>query len=550
MPPMLFSCCLIVIIFGCLYIPILYNHFRKIKVITVESSRRMIQIYQQAPGPFPWPIFGSLGLLASHKVPLQSFTELSKKFGNIYTLTLGSTRCIVVSNLELIREVLNQNGKFFGGRPNFIRYHKLFGGDRNNSLALCDWSLLQKRRRNLARRHCSPRNSSPYFEKMSKIGCSETDILMQQLSEETNGGKPILIKPIIQRTCANMFFRYMCSVRFEHDDREFCKVVEFFDEIFWEINQGYIFDFLPWLAPFYRNYINKITHWSITIRCFIMNRIIKEREQFKNQSEDDFTDALLKSLIEDMNVSRDTIIFMLEDFIGGHSAVGNLVMLTLMYLAKHRNVAKKIQLEADSIATRERRTISFYDIDEMPYTMATIFEVLRCSSSPIVPHVATEDTIISGYGVAKDTIVFINNYNLNHNKLFWKQPQHFQPERFLEQPCKKTGSKQVVSGPSSSAEILTGTSSEKPNESMLNRKNSSLPQIKKNIPFFLPFSIGKRTCIGQNLVRGFGFILIANILRQYDINYEDNATVHIKTGSIALTPKAIPLVLVNRNKIL
>lgn len=60
------------------------------------------------------------------------FSELAKKFGDIYTLTFGSTKCLVVNNLELIREVLNQNGKFFGGRPDFLRFHKLFGGDRSN----------------------------------------------------------------------------------------------------------------------------------------------------------------------------------------------------------------------------------------------------------------------------------------------------------------------------------------------------------------------------------------------------------------------------------
>ncbi|XP_067616257.1 cytochrome P450 307a1-like [Eurosta solidaginis] len=516
------------------YLITLYEHIRKIRLIKNGGRTQNLEIYPQAPGPFPWPLFGNLHLLASKNAPIKSLSVLAIKFGGIYSLTLGSTRCVVISNLELIREVLNQNGKFFGGRPNFIRYHKLFGGDRNNSLALCDWSILQKRRRNLARRYCSPRISSPHFMKMSKIGCLETDILMGYLSKNIKDGKPVYIKYIIQRTCANMFFRYMCSIHFDHTDREFCEVVRLFDQIFWEINQGYILDFLTWLSPFYKNHLDKISNWSSKIRSFILQRIINKREQPDERIEDDFTGALLKSLNDDENMSRDKIIYMLEDFIGGHSAVGNVVMLTLMYLAKNQSVAKKIQSEVDLVARNNgRRTISFYDIDSMPYTMATIYEVLRCSSSPIVPHVATKHTAIAGYGIAKGTIVFINNYALNHDKLFWKKPYCFHPERFLEQAFNKSGVRNAVLDLGRFEKFDIDKSP----------KNS---RIKKNISYFLPFSIGKRTCIGQNLVRGFGFILVANILSQYDINYESNSVLKIKTGSIALLTDSEPLVLTKR----
>lgn len=98
---------------------------------TTDDSSKM-EVFAQAPGPFPWPVLGNLALLGKYDVPFQGFTELAKQFGDVYTLTLGTTRCLIVNNLDLIREVLNQNGKFFGGRPDFLRFHKLFGGDRNN----------------------------------------------------------------------------------------------------------------------------------------------------------------------------------------------------------------------------------------------------------------------------------------------------------------------------------------------------------------------------------------------------------------------------------
>lgn len=117
-----------------LYIRLLHNCVKKVRILEGfdKDNKVIVKEYMQAPGPTPWPIIGNLLLLAKFRVPFEGFTELSNELGDIYTLTLGSKRCLIVNNLELIRQVLNQNGKFFGGRPDFLRYHKLFGGNRNN----------------------------------------------------------------------------------------------------------------------------------------------------------------------------------------------------------------------------------------------------------------------------------------------------------------------------------------------------------------------------------------------------------------------------------
>lgn len=123
------------------YFKILYESKRKIKIVTVETVKtdgqikqnEVVKEYEQAPGPrYIWPILGNLAELGKYAAPSIAFTELAKRYGDIYSMTLGSTRCLVVNNLDLIREVLNQNGKSFGARPDFIRFHKLFGGDRGN----------------------------------------------------------------------------------------------------------------------------------------------------------------------------------------------------------------------------------------------------------------------------------------------------------------------------------------------------------------------------------------------------------------------------------
>jgi cytochrome P450 family 307 subfamily A len=119
-----------------------------------------------------------------------------------------------------------------------------------SALALCDWSDLQKTRRRIARFYCSPRFASPQFGQLSSVAAQETQRLLERI--RSNGDAALRVKPLIQATCANMFANYMCSTSFDYDDAQFKELVQNFDEIFWDINQGYAVDFLPWLLPAYQ----------------------------------------------------------------------------------------------------------------------------------------------------------------------------------------------------------------------------------------------------------------------------------------------------------
>ncbi len=111
----------LVIVFS--WLTIIYLYGSVIKFFICKSSIK---------GPMPLPIIGNLYLLGKYGTPFEAFTALSKIYGDMYSLYLGSTPCMVVNNFTLIKEVLIKKGSQFGGRPNYLRYHKLFGGDRNN----------------------------------------------------------------------------------------------------------------------------------------------------------------------------------------------------------------------------------------------------------------------------------------------------------------------------------------------------------------------------------------------------------------------------------
>ncbi|KAF0766099.1 cytochrome P450 307a1-like [Aphis craccivora] len=475
-------------------------------------------------GPTAYPIIGTLHAMDGHRDnPFRRFTELARLYGPVYAMTMGSIPCVIVNDYPSIKEVLITNGSKFGGRPNFSRYNVLFAGDRNNSLALCDWSWLQETRRKIARIYCSPKVCSSNYELLDSIASDELEVFLESLAAVTvhDSECEVQVKQPLLMACANMFTRFMCSAQFDYGDHEFQTMVRTFDEIFWDINQGYAMDFLPWLRPFYIGHMRKLSMWSTYIRRFMMNKIVSKRSSYtkamsaeidngyKSRDDDeeeptDFTDALLINLRKEPRLKMHHVLFELEDFIGGHSAVGNMVMIALSMVATRPHVAQAIRNEAQQV-TGGQRLVRLYDKPDMPYTEATLFETLRVISSPIVPHVATEDTTIKGFKISKGTCIIINNYEINTSSTYWEDPNVFDPNRFIHH---KPGGKSYIRKPE----------------------------------YFLPFSTGKRTCIGQQLVSGFGLVLLAGILQRYEV--KATARLAIPEARMALPPDTYPLIFI------
>lgn len=84
------------------------------------------------PGPTPYPIIGNLACLGGYEVPYEAFNDLGKQYGPIVGLRLGSVPTVVVNGVENIKEVLITKSSHFDSRPDFRRYHELFGGDKQN----------------------------------------------------------------------------------------------------------------------------------------------------------------------------------------------------------------------------------------------------------------------------------------------------------------------------------------------------------------------------------------------------------------------------------
>uniref|UniRef100_A0A672IQ27 Uncharacterized protein n=1 Tax=Salarias fasciatus TaxID=181472 RepID=A0A672IQ27_SALFA len=168
-----------------------------------------------------------------------------------------------------------------------------------------------------------------------------------------------------------------------------------------------------------------------------------------------------------------------------------------------------MQQEIDSVIG-QKRSPRMEDRKSLPFTDAVLHEIQRFMDIvPMgVPHYALSDISFKGYTIPKDTIIFPLLHSVLKEENRWATPWSFNPQHFLDQ-------------------------------------NGN---FKKN-PAFLPFSAGKRACVGESLARMEIFLFMVSLLQTFtfstsegpdsiDLNPEYSSFANLpRTYLITATPR-------------
>ena len=100
---------------------------------------------------------------------------------------------------------------------------------------------------------------------------------------------------------------------------------------------------------------------------------------------------------------------------------------------RYSEVQARVQAELDQVVGRHRLP-TLEDQPRLPYVMAFLYEAMRFSSFvPLtIPHATTANASVLGYHIPKDTVVFVNQWSVNHDPVKWSNPEDFDPTRFLD----------------------------------------------------------------------------------------------------------------------
>ena len=123
-------------------------------------------------------------------------------------------------------------------------------------------------------------------------------------------------------------------------------------------------------------------------------------------------------------------------FMAGHETTANTLAWSWYLISQSPDVEQQLHQEVDAVLGG--RSACFDDFSKLTYTCAVIDETLRLYPPvPILSREAVGSDEIRNRTVPTGSIMLVVPWLLHRHELYWEQPNHFIPERFLPEATKK-----------------------------------------------------------------------------------------------------------------
>lgn len=394
------------------------------------------------PSPPKLPLIGNLHQLGI--LPHRSLETLSKKYGPLMLLQLGSAPTLVVSSAETAKEIMKTHDIVFADRVQTKVSNSLYFGSSDVAFSpygdywrqvrkICVLELLSLKR----------------VQSYQSVREEEVAELMENLRRSSKIGASVNLAELLVNLSNNIVSKAALGRKFEVEagEKSFGESARRVMELFGEFSFEDFFPSLAWLDSL-TGLTSSIKKTSNSLHSYL-DQVIDEHKLTKTDGDlasgkKDFVEILLhlqKHGMLDINLSQDNLkAIILDMFIGGTDTTSVTMEWAMAEVVRNPTILKKAQDEVRRIVGKKAR-IEETDINQMNYLKCIIKEALRLYAVLpfLAPRESTATVKVGGYDIPAKTRVFVNVWAIQRDPTLWDRPLEFIPERFDNNPIDYKG---------------------------------------------------------------------------------------------------------------
>ncbi|KAL0456880.1 UNVERIFIED_CONTAM: cytochrome [Sesamum latifolium] len=436
---------------------------------------------RRPPGPPGLPFLGNLLDYNPSDLHLR-LTKLSHKYGPLMSMTFVGKPVLIISSARVAKEALKYNDLAFSSRPSTIASRKV--AYNNSDIAMSPYTDYWREMRKLVVLRLFTLKQVNSFRPARE---EEVARMVKEISRRADAQQPVNINEIALSLSSRMISRFALGKSYDEENgpekRRFDRILQLLQVVSVEIFFG---DYSPWLGVIDR-LLGKVSQLEKAFKDLdslyeelIAEHLSPNRPESMNGDILDMLIQLREDRSSSVRIDWDHIKGVLMNmFVAGTDTTAATITWAMTALIKKPQVLNKVQQEIRSVVGK-KGNVSEYDIQKLSYFKAVVKETLRLyPPAPLsLPRLTIKTSVIDGYEIEPNTIVYVNVWGISRDKDFWENPDEFLPERFL---------------------------------------NSSV-DFKGQDFGFLPFGSGRRVCPGMTLGIAEVEVSLANLL--YSFNWE------------------------------
>ena len=382
------------------------------------------------PGPRCLPVLGSLHRFRRSVQPHLALTRLSREFGDVMFLRLGSVGTVLIAHPDVMQDAFDRHElserRIMPAHASLSEEPGLIYSAYNQR-----WRALDR----LARQRLFGAATVALLSR--DLFGPVVDEAVESMGRTADAGNATPMNEALFSSVFDLTFRGLFGKEETVEYRQMRDALR--EHLAWfetaaTAHAYKLLDFFPGLGFLFRRLLGK-SRLRMERRDVLIDRLVERVKSRRNGAASPTTclvDVMLDTEASG-DLGRPVTIALCVDVLVNTSAIASSVGWFLLLTANRPAVQSRIHEELDRVIGRDGAPPIGDDRKRLPYSFACVAESMRYRSvSPLsLPHLATADTEIAGHMIPAGTQVFGNIHSVHHDERFWASPDEFIPERFL-----------------------------------------------------------------------------------------------------------------------